>query len=102
MTFGTSDHSDEKTWPDQQKDNGKDKHNEKGKDKDNDKEIYRAPSKSDLRDLWQRQRQRQRHLEDTFKQWHQTLVTFEASDQSNEETWPDQQKDNDKDKCKGI
>ena len=29
-----------------------------------------------------------------------TLETFETSDQSDEETWPDEQKDNDKDKYK--
>ena len=31
-------------------------------------------------------------------EWPQRLVTFETFDQSDEGTWPDQQKDNDKDK----
>ena len=35
LTFETFDQGDEKTWPDQQKDNGEDKDN----DKDNDKYI---------------------------------------------------------------
>jgi len=78
-------------WP--KKDHEKDKY--KDKDNDKDKYIYRAHSKSDLRDLrplrhmirvvmryvltkkttWQRQIQRQRqwqrqiHLENTFKEW---------------------------------
>ena len=34
------------------------------------------------------------------KDWPQRLVTFETFDQSDEETWPDQKKDNDKDKYK--
>ena len=46
------------------------------------------------------QRQRQWHLENTFKEQSLTLLTFETFDQSDEKTWPDQQKDNDKDKCK--
>ena len=50
---------------------------------------------------WQRQWQRQIHLENTFKEQSQRLVTLETFDQSDEGTWPDQQKDNDKDKCKG-
>ena len=33
-------------------------------------------------------------------EWPQSLVTFETFDQSDEETWPDQKKYNDKDKCK--
>ena len=51
---------------------------------------------------WQllRQRQRQRHLENTFKERPQSRVTLETFDQSDEGTWPDQQKDNDKDKYK--
>ena len=36
MTFETFDQSDEETWPDQQKDNDKEKY----KDKDNDKDKY--------------------------------------------------------------
>ena len=42
----------------------------------------------------QRQRQKQRHLENTFKK---RFFTVETIAQSNEKTWPDQQKDNDKD-----
>ena len=41
----------------------------------------------------QRQRQRQLHLENNFKEWSLRLLTFETFDQSGEETWPDQQKD---------
>ena len=50
----------------------------------------------------QRQRHRQRHihLENTFKERLQSRVTFETFDQSDEGTWPDQQKDIDKDKYK--
>ena len=33
------DQGDEKTWPDQQKDNDEDKHNDNDNDKDNDKYI---------------------------------------------------------------
>ena len=33
-------------------------------------------------------------------EWPERLVTFETFDQSDEETWPDQKKDNDKDKYK--
>ena len=33
-----------------------------------------------------------------FKEWLWRLVAFETLDQSDEETWPDQQKDKDKDK----
>ena len=40
------------------------------------------------------------HLEYTFKERSLRLVTFETFDQSDEKTWPDQQKDNDKDKYK--
>ena len=36
LTFETFDQSDEKTWPDQQKDNDKDKY----KDNDNDNDKY--------------------------------------------------------------
>ena len=39
---------------------------------------------------WQRQRQLQIHLENTLKEGPQRLVTFETFDQSDEETWPDQ------------
>ena len=39
MTFETFDQSDEKMWPDQQKDNDVDIDNDKDKDKDNDKYI---------------------------------------------------------------
>ena len=46
------------------------------------------------------QRQRQWHLENTFKEQSLTLLTFETFDQSDEKTWPDQQKDNDEDKYK--
>ena len=49
---------------------------------------------------WQRQRQWQRHLENIHKEWSQRLMTFETFDQSDEETWPDQQKDKYKDKDK--
>ena len=53
---------------------------------------------------WQRQirRQRQLHLENTFNERSYRLLTFDIYDQSDEETWPDRQKDNysdnDKDK----
>ena len=40
----------------------------------------------------QRQWQRQIHLENTFKERSSRLVTFETYDQSDYETWPDQQK----------
>ena len=72
LTFETFDQSDEKTWPDQQKDNGEDK--------------------------YKRQRQWQIHLENTFKEQSLILLTFETFDQGDEKTWPDQQKDNDEDK----
>ena len=36
-----------------------------------------------------------------FKDQPKRLVTFETFDQIYEETWPDQKKDNDKDKYKG-
>ena len=55
---------------------------------------------------WQRQRQRQGqwqrqiHLENTFKEQPQRLVTLETFDQSDEGTWLDQQKGKDKDKDK--
>ena len=38
------------------------------------------------------------HLENTIKEWLQRHVTFKTSDQSDEETWHDQQKDKRKDK----
>ena len=39
---------------------------------------------------------------DTFREHLQSLrlLTFETFDQSDEKTWPDQQKDNDEDKYK--
>ena len=40
------------------------------------------------------------HLEDYIKERSQRLVTFETIDQSDERTWHDQKKDNDKDKYK--
>ena len=48
----------------------------------------------------QRQRQWQLHLENTFKGQSLRLLTFETFDQSDEKTWPDQQKDNDEDNNK--
>ena len=72
VTFERFDQSDEKTWPDQQKDNNEDK--------------------------YKRQRQWQMHLENTFKEQSLILLNFETFDQSDEETWPDQQKDNNEDK----
>ena len=39
LTFETFDQGDEKTWPDQQKDNDEDKHNDNDNGKDNDKYI---------------------------------------------------------------
>ena len=72
LTFETFDQGDEKTWPDQQKDNDEDK--------------------------YKRQRQWQIHLENTFKEQSLRLLTFETFDQGDEKTWPDQQKDNDEDK----
>ena len=48
----------------------------------------------------QTQWQRQIHFESTWKERPQRLVTFEIFDQSDEETWPDQKKDNDKYKDK--
>ena len=38
------------------------------------------------------------HLESTFKEQYLRLLNFETFDQSDEETWPDQQKDNNEDK----
>ena len=54
------------------------------------------PTKRQLQRQIQRQRQWQRkiHLENTFKERPQSLVTFETFYQSDEGTWPDQQKDN--------
>ena len=51
---------------------------------------------------WQRKRQWQwqRHFEKTLKDRHKRLATFETFDQSDEETWPNQHKYNDKDKYK--
>ena len=46
---------------------------------------------------WQRQRQWQKHKENTLYERPLRLGIFEAFDQSDEETWPDQEKDNDKD-----
>ena len=55
---------------------------------------------------WQRQRQRQWqrqiHLESTFKERSQRLVTFDPFDQSDEETWPDQKKTMTKTKTKTM
>ena len=39
LTFETFDQSDEKTWPDQQKDNDEDKYKDKDNDNDNVKYI---------------------------------------------------------------
>ena len=38
------------------------------------------------------------HLKNTFKEQSLRLLNFETIDQSDEETWPDQQKDNNEDK----
>ena len=38
------------------------------------------------------------HWESTFKEQYLRLLNFETFDQSDEETWPDQQKDNNEDK----
>ena len=38
-------------------------------------------------------------MTNTFKE-HLQRAIFETFDQSDEKTWPDQQKDNDEDKCK--
>ena len=56
------------------------------------------PTKRQWQWQWQRQRQWQRHLEKTQKERPKRHVTIETFDQSDEETWPDQQKDNNKDK----
>ena len=40
------------------------------------------------------------HLKNTFQEQPQRLVTFNTFDQSDEGTWPDQKKYNDKDKGK--
>ena len=69
-----SDGGHEKTWPNQQKDNDKDKY------KDNDNEIWQI------------------HLENTFKVQSLRLLIFETFHQSDEKTCPNQQKDKDKDK----
>ena len=45
-----------------------------------------------------RQTQGQIHLDSTLKERPQRLVTIDTFDQSDEETLPDQQKDNDRDK----
>ena len=74
MKFETFDQSEEETWRDQQK-----------------KQWQRHR---------QRQWQRQIHLENTFKEQPQRLVTLETFDQSDEGTWLDQQKGKDKDKDK--
>ena len=53
--------------------------------------------------LWgqiERQWQWQIHLKNTFKEQSLRLLAFETFDQSDEKTWPDQQKDNDEDKYK--
>ena len=72
MTFETFYQSDERTWPNQQKDNDKDIYTDK--DDDNGKYIKRTPSQSDIRNLWPL-----RHLIRMIK-------------------WTDKKKDNDKDK----
>ena len=108
----TSDQSDKKTWPDQQKDNDKDKEKTMTKTNTFREQLQRATSETcDLWDIWsewwedmtwptkrqwQRHRQRQLqwqrqiHLENTFKKQPQRLVTFETFDQCDEATWPDQ------------
>ena len=48
----------------------------------------------------QRQWQWQLYLENTFREQSLILLTFETIDQSDEKTWPDQQKDNNKDEDK--
>ena len=48
----------------------------------------------------QSQRQWQLLLENTFKEPSLRLLTFETFDQSDEKTWPDQQKVNEEDKDK--
>ena len=48
--------------------------------------------------MWKIGLRDQIHLENTFKEQSLRLLTFEAFDQGNEKTWPDQQKDNDEDK----
>ena len=54
------------------------------------------PKKRHWQRQWQRQRQRQWqrqiHLENTFKERSQRLVTFETFDQVDEERWSDQKK----------
>ena len=50
VTFETFDQSDDLTWPDQQKNNDKNKYEDRDNDKD--KYIWRTPSKCDPRDLW--------------------------------------------------
>ena len=60
------------------------------------------PWQDNKKDNSQQQRQCQWqwqiHLENTFKEQSFRLLTFETFDQSDEETWPDQQKDNNEDK----
>ena len=85
MTFETFDQSDEGTWPDQKKDNDKDKY--KDEDNDKDKYILRTPSKSDPRDLWPL-----RHLIRVMR-WHD--LTKKDNDKDKDK---DKDKDNDKDK----
>ena len=67
------------------------------------------PKKRQIQIQRQREWQRQIHLESTFKEWSQRLVTFETFDQGDEERWPDQKnndkyryKDKDKDNDKDI
>ena len=52
VTLETCDESDEKTWPDQQKDN--DRHKDKDKDKNNDNDIKEQPLRVIIEtfDLW--------------------------------------------------
>ena len=74
LTFETFDQGDEKTWPDQQKDN----------------------------DEEEAQIQKTKTMTNTFREHLQSLrlLTFETFDQIDEKIWPDQQKDNDEDKDK--
>ena len=89
MTFDTFDQSDEETWPDQQKDNDKDKDNLENALKEQPKRLVAFETFD--------QRQWQRHLEKTLKERPKRPVTFETFNQSDEETRPVQQKDNVKD-----
>ena len=89
MTFETFDQCDEDTWPDQQKDDDKDKYIDK--DDDEDKYIWRTPSKSDPRDLWPL-----RHLIGVMKGHYRTKK------ENAKDKYKDKDKENDKDKYKYI